>query len=379
MRRPLRLVLTVERYAPLIGGAERVVQRVGEGLVARGHDVIVVTTGRRRTDVLNGVRVERFPVRGNSVRGIRGDVGAVLGHVEDLRPDVVFNYAAQTWHADAYGPLASARRPYRLVLAPCGYSALHDPDYSAYFARMRAWLPHYDALVFHSSVYRDWEFAVSSDAPASAMHVIPNAADDPPPRRPNPRSETVFVTVGSHVRSKGHGDFIEAVRSISSQTRARGVVVAPPRRGRDFARGCQPRCFLESLRPHSPVRFTDGRPAGAVERELAEADVFLFASQIECAPIVILEAMAAGVPWVSYDVGNVRELAGGIVVEGLDELVAAGARLARTPREREELAQAGQSAWRERHRWPGVIDAYEQLFLELAAGAPVGAANAASP
>src|SRR4029078_7001194 len=53
IRRPLRLVNTVERYAPQIGGAERVVQRVSEGLAARGHDVIVVTTGRRSTEVLN--------------------------------------------------------------------------------------------------------------------------------------------------------------------------------------------------------------------------------------------------------------------------------------------------------------------------------------
>jgi glycosyltransferase involved in cell wall biosynthesis len=211
------------------------------------------------------------------------------------------------------------------------------------------------------------------------MHVIPNAADDPPPRRPHSGSDTAFVTVGSHIRSKGHGDFIAAIHSIASATSARGVVVAPPRRGLDFARGCQPRCFLESLRRDSTIRFVDGRPAGAVGRELAEADIFLFASRIECAPIVILEAMAAGVPWVSYDVGNVRELPGGIVVDSYDALVSAGTRLARMPAERERLAQAGQSAWRERHRWPDVIDAYERLFLDLAGRAPASAATAASP
>jgi len=215
--------------------------------------------------------------------------------------------------------------------------------------------------------------------PQAAMHVIPNAADDPPPRRPHAGGDTVFVTVGSHVRSKGHGDFIAAIRSIASTTAARGVVVAPPRWGLDFARGCQAKCFLESLRGGSTVRFVDGRPSGAVGRELAEADVFLFTSQIECAPIVILEAMAAGLPWVSFDVGNVRELPGGIVVDGFDELVAAGARLARTPAERESLGQAGQSAWRERHRWPGVVDAYERLFLDLAGRARGRAATAAPP
>jgi len=374
MRRRLRLFHTVERYAPSIGGAERVVQRVSEGLAARGHDVVVVTSGGRSSQVINGVSVERFPVRGNSARGVRGDVGAMLQFVNEVAPDVVFNYAAQTWHADVFGPLAAEARNYQLVLAPCGFSALHDPSYANYFSRMRAWLPHYDALVFHSREYRDWTFAVASDAPADAMHVIPNAADDPPARRAHGDGETVFVTVGSHVRSKGHGEFAAAVRDIASQTTARGIVVAPPRLGFDFARGCQPRCFLESLRRDRVVRFVDGRRAGAVEGALASADVLLFPSRVECSPLVIIEAMAAGLPWVSYDVGNVRELFGGIVVEGFEELVDAGAHLARAPDERSRLGSAGRRAWRERHRWPDVIDAYERLFLRLAGTETAGAA-----
>jgi glycosyltransferase involved in cell wall biosynthesis len=369
----MRLVHTVERYAPFIGGAERVVQRVSEGLAARGHDVVVATSGDRSSEVENGVRVERFPVRGNSARGIRGNAGALLRLVDEVAPDVVFNYAAQTWHADVFGPLADRSRDYQLVLAPCGFSALHDPSYGNYFSRMRAWLPHYDALVFHSREYRDWAFAVASDAPADAMYVIPNAADDPPARRVRGDSETVFATVGSHVRSKGHGEFVAAVRRIASQTVARGVVVAPPRLGFDFARGCQPSCFLESLRRDRVIRFVDGRRAGSVEAVLATADVFLFPSRIECAPLVIIEAMAAGLPWVSYDVGNVRELPGGIVVDGFEELVEAGARLARAPDERAGLGSAGRDAWRERHRWPDAIDAYERLFLRLAGAGTAGA------
>ena len=377
MRTSLRLVHTVERYAPLIGGAERVVQRVSEGLAVRGHEVVVLTTGRRSSEELNGVRVERFPIRGNSVRGIRGPVGAAMRYVDEFGPDVVFNYAAQTWHTDAFGPLASDARSYRLVLAPCGFSALNDPLYAAYFGRVREWLPHYDALVFHSTEYRDWAFAVEADVPAASMNVIPNAADDPSPRRRGDDGETVFVTVGSHVRSKGHSDFRDAIRAISKSIPTRGVVVAPPRRWLDFARGCQPKCSLESVR-NSRIRFVDGTATGTVERELADADAFLFPSQVECAPVVILEAMAAGIPWVSYDVGNVRELPGGLVVADYDGLVAAGLRLARAPDERAELAEAGRRRWRERHRWPDVVEAYERLFLRLTRAAPAGTAAASS-
>ncbi|MGZ3435124.1 MAG: glycosyltransferase family 4 protein, partial [Gemmatimonadaceae bacterium] len=103
----VKLVHTVERYAPLIGGAERVIQRVSEGLAARGHEVVVITSGRRSSDAVNGVRVERYPLRGNCARGIRGDTGAVLRLVDEFAPDIVFNYAAQTWHTDTFAPLAA--------------------------------------------------------------------------------------------------------------------------------------------------------------------------------------------------------------------------------------------------------------------------------
>jgi L-malate glycosyltransferase len=378
VRRRLKLVHTVERYAPLVGGAERVVQRLSEGLAARGHEVVVVTSGRRGSETVNGVRVERFDVRGNVARGIRGDAAAAVRLVDELGPDVVFNYAAQTWHVDTFGPIAHELRPYRLVLAPCGFSELYNPSFAPYFARVREWLPHYDALVFHSRGYRDWEFAKAAAAPAAAMHVIPNAADNPAPRRARGDDETVFVTVGSHVRSKGHGDFIAAVRTIAGDTPARGVVVAPPRRGLEFVRGCQPRCFLESFRRDRRVGFVDGTPARTVEEQLAAGDVFLFPSRVECAPLAVIEAMAAGLPWISYDVGNVRELAGGVIVDGFDKLVEAGAELARSPADRERLARAGRSAWRERHRWPAVIDAYERLFSRLAGIAPSEATGADS-
>jgi glycosyltransferase involved in cell wall biosynthesis len=374
--RALRVVLTVERYAPAIGGAERVVQRLGEGLAQRGHDVLVVTSGRRSSERINEVRVERFEVRGNAARGIRGDLGPVFELVDAFAPHVVVNYAAQTWHTDSFATLLDQARDYKLVLAPCGFSALDDPLYAGYFAQLGERLAHYDALVFHSAIYRDWEFATAAGTPAALMHVIPNAADDPVLRHAHAGTETLFVTVGSHVRSKGHGEFIRAVGSIGRRLEARGLVVAPPRRGFDFARGCQPRCFLESLRPKRAIRFVDGRPAATVARVLSAADVFLFPSHVECAPVVILEAMAAGVPWVSYAVGNVRELAGGVVVDGFDELVDAGTELARAPEERERLGEAGRRAWRDRHRWPEVIDSYERLLLGLADAAPVGAMGA---
>ena len=71
--RPLRIVHVSPSYAPLVGGAERLLQAVSERLVERGHDVTVLTfdcstmrdfhspegAGLPRRETLNGVQIVR--------------------------------------------------------------------------------------------------------------------------------------------------------------------------------------------------------------------------------------------------------------------------------------------------------------------------------
>jgi glycosyltransferase involved in cell wall biosynthesis len=355
----LRVLATVERYAPAIGGAERVVQRVAEGLAARGHEVHVVTGGPPGEVELGGVLVHRVAVSGNEARGIRGDGSAVTRLIARLSPDVVFNYAAQTWATDCCFTLLDREDRPRMVLAPCGFSGLGKRRYERYFAAMPARLRCYDALILHSSVYQDWDFATA--AGVERMVIVPNGAD--PPAGDGARPEglpdgRLAVTVGSHVVSKGHAQFARAIRALARERPLTGAIVAPPRHGLDALRGCQLSCLA---RAHThPLRLVDGAVPGAVQGTIAAADLFLFTSRVECAPIVILEAMAAGTPWVSYDVGNVSELPGGVVAGSFTELVQAARRI--LDGERPELASEGREAWQAHHRWEDIVPLYESAF-----------------
>lgn len=58
----MRLLFVLAYYYPYVGGAERIFQRVAEGLAARGHEVTVVTTrlpGTPAREQIGGVMVER--------------------------------------------------------------------------------------------------------------------------------------------------------------------------------------------------------------------------------------------------------------------------------------------------------------------------------
>jgi glycosyltransferase involved in cell wall biosynthesis len=362
----VRLVVTVERYAPAIGGAERVAQRVAEGLAARSHEVHVITGSLPGASELGGVAIHRLPISGNEVRGIRGDGKAVVETIDALQPDLVFNYAAQTWATDCCLPLLERVTRPRMVLAPCGFSGLDKRRYADYFAGMPARLRSYDGLILHSTVYQDWGFAAK--AGVERMFVIPNGADPQASGemlRAQIAGRSIVVTVGSHVYTKGHRDFARATYALGDRRPLTGVIVAPERRGLDSLRGCQQTCRIRAHIRGDKLRVLDGTEPGVVADALAAADLFLFASRVECAPLVILEAMAAGVPWVSYDVGNVSELPGGLVARDYRELLdRAGEILDET---HPELGKQGHEAWRTNHRWESIVERYESVFEELLA------------
>jgi glycosyltransferase involved in cell wall biosynthesis len=363
----LRVLATVERYAPAIGGAERVVQRVAEGLAARGHELHVMTSGPVSQAELGGVLVHRLPITGNETRGIRGDAKAVTRLISELGPDLVFNYAAQSWTTDCCFALLERERRPRMVLAPCGFSGLGKPRYRRYFATMPQRLRNYDALILHSTAYQDWHFARS--AGVERMFVVPNGADAPIPddaialRTPG---RSLAITAGSHVITKGHAQFARALRILGRRRALSGAIVAPPRSGMDALRGCQLTC---AARSHlQDLRILDGATPGTVERAIAAADLFLFTSRVECAPLVILEAMAAGTPWVSYDVGNVTELPGGVVASSFDDLLEAAGEI--LDGMRGDLGTEGHRAWETGHRWEQIVARYEGVFEEVLAASP---------
>jgi glycosyltransferase involved in cell wall biosynthesis len=114
----------------------------------------------------------------------------------------------------------------------------------------------------------------------------------------------------------------------------------------------------------------------------ADADLFVFCSMVECSPLVLFEAMAAGLPFVSVDVGNAEEIAewsgAGVIVasprreKGLvnaDPSAVAEAvdRLLADEGERRAMGERGRRAWAERFTWDDAAARYEQVYERVAA------------
>lgn len=116
------------------------------------------------------------------------------------------------------------------------------------------------------------------------------------------------------------------------------------------------------------------------------ADLFVFASNIEYSPLVLYEAAAAGLPFVTVPVGNSEEIArwteGGWLcpapVDRWGYTRVRPADLARhmgqalvDPSRLAGLRQAGRANWQERFTWDAISDRYEAILTATGEPAPV--------
>lgn len=106
------------------------------------------------------------------------------------------------------------------------------------------------------------------------------------------------------------------------------------------------------------------------------SDVFLFPSKKEVAPLVVMEAMASKLPWISLPVGNTPDLSGGIIVppRGSDingyiyspETISTFAEkldiLLEDELLRKKLGEEGRDYIEKNHDWGKVQNMYHELF-----------------
>jgi glycosyltransferase involved in cell wall biosynthesis len=369
----LSILHTVEFYYPHVGGAEIVVQQLSERLARRGHRVTVAAgedPGRTFRE-FNGVEIEQFDVNGALACGVNGpDIARYQQFLLNHPVDVMTNYAAQQWATDlAFKVLPQLKNKRVNVIAPCGYSALSDSrticrsrfkDY--YNLVIPTYLPQYDAAVYHSSQYQDFQYA-SNHGFANSV-IIPNGSDELEfSRKPNVDFRRKYNITTKHMglcvanfyeKAKRHDRVVEAVRKMNRPDFTMVFI------GRDGE-------YLPKIKERAAglnIRFLINIPREDTVAAFQCADVFLFGSETEASPLVIIEAKASRTPFVSTDCGNVREWKGGIVCTP-GEMASNVNKILDDKALHDKLAEEGWREWKEKLTWESVVDKYEELYLRL--------------
>jgi len=408
----MRILICCEFYPPSIGGVQKVMQEVAEGLARRGHQVTVATSKLKERDFnkLNSVTIKEFDVKGNLVTGITGEVARYREFVVGGKFDAILVYAAQQWTFDALWEILPSIQC-RKVHVPCGYSGLYDPRYSEYFQNMPVILREFDHLIFHASCYRDIQFARAKGF--TNFSVIPNGASEAEfsaPPIPDLRQklgisekEFVFLTVGNPRLQKGHLEVAEAYSLMELPFPSVLILNDRPRPDNQSPASRVLSC-MKALMIHRNTE--EGKLWNTIRRcrrlpgkrllltnlkrdEVISAffisDLFVFASRIEYSPLVLFESAAAGLPFLSVSVGNASEIAqwtgAGVICQGIYDkrgftltdpnvLAREMSRLAKDPQLLEELGWQGRKNWKERFSWNRIVSKYEDVLIGKAGCTP---------
>lgn len=361
----MNILFTVQAYSPASGGSEELVRQIATRLVRRGHSITVATSChplRPRNTVIDGVRVVSFDLSGNVVRGIKGSSrDEYVAFVAEGTWDCIVNYAAQTWSTDLILPELSRLRS-AVVFAPCGFAAMRNLPlrvaYWRYFSSLKVIAATYTAWIFHSRLTRDWK--VTRSWPIRKSVVIPNGVDASE-FNGGPRTVDPFVVlhVGNHYRAKAHDRVIRAFQDADIPGSELWMLGQVP----EHARSCLPRCSRCAMKD-SRLKIFSGPSRSEVVAAFGRASVFLLASAIEAAPLVLLESMAAGIPFVSRNVGAVPDYPGGVTCASSTDLKSELRRLSRDPVARDQLGRLGR-AYALQHDWNEIVDLYERELMAL--------------
>ena len=122
-----------------------------------------------------------------------------------------------------------------------------------------------------------------------------------------------------------------------------------------------------------PVIFTGYLSGDALYQAYASADLFVFPSAVESFGLVVLEAMAAGLPVVAARVGGVAEVVrpgetGYIFSPGDTGALAEGVAAIAADRARTRAMGRAARAFAETQAWPAMMDEVIGHYARLAAG-----------
>ena len=380
----LRVLELTQRFAPALGGVERYVERLAKELTSAGARVEVSTSDLARDQPMT--RGQFSPGSGPvAVRRHRAYLAAPMPHGSGVVvPGMVLDALrspVDVVHAHAFGhfPLWVGALSRALRGTPLVVTTHSDPGSGTPLARLwsryvvRTSVRSADRIVALSRLERDWLAGLG--APRERIHVIPPGIDVGEfaalPARLKPAEEPVILFVGRlSAQQKGLGTLVRAFAKVPRGFRSRLRLV-----GADWGGLDSTLALARSLGVSERVEALGAVSRERLVEEYASAELLVLPSRFDSFPVVVLEAMAAGLPVVATRVGGVPEA----VEEGKSGLLvppedpAALAEGIRTVLADPELRVRFGAAGRERAArfdWSVVAAEYVQLFREVSPRAP---------
>jgi len=385
MIKKLRILMINYEFPPIGGGGGIVTRYLGREFARRGHDVTLVTSHfdhLPRHEIVEGVKVHRVPVirRSPNVAKVHEMFTYILSalawsfrYVPLIRPDIVQVFFGIPSGPVAYAICKTMGYPYVVFLGGRDVPRPNpDPPHYRYLypilkPAIRAIWRSAGAVIACSKGLR--ELALQTD-PETRIEVIPDGIDlsrfHAPKRKAEP-SVVRILSIGRLIPRKGFHHLISALPLLREMTEKEFTVEIVG----DGPMMSELKEISKRLDVDDLVTFSGTVSYERLGEKYESADLFTLCSSAEGMPLVVLEAMAMGLPVVATRVQGIEELIhdglNGFLVEDPSDSQTLADRISLLIEDGRARIRMGAEAIRsvERYDWARIAERYLNVYRRV--------------
>lgn len=388
----MKILFTVHTYYPNNDGVQFVTKYLAEGLAKKGHSVTVITYKYpERCNVemedINGVHIIRWDAqtkytfhRGNKKEYQR----YILKHQDEF--DVMVNVGTQTALTDWLIPIyKKINIPKLLYIHSIWDFKFHFSDYKSirdlvakiwanirwaiYYKKNGAMFKSYDVVTqLHE---RDYSYLYFKKHYGIESQIMENAAEECFFNKDYDSDvivpENYVINVSNFNTRKNQKLSIKVFLESKIPDDWHLILI-----------GSNENAYTEELRQYEKERRNElnlgdmkrvhiltGIPRSQISSYVKKAKIYIISSLWEAFPISLVESMAASVPFISSNVGIVKYLPGGVVVDDEDGYLQWLSKFSSDEDIRHRYGEQGHKIAMERYRVDEKVSQLERLLLDI--------------
>lgn len=340
----MKILITSFTYNPETSGVSIVTQYIAEGLCKLGHDVTVVTRTNGHdfpsTELINGVHVIRFNMGLNLFKKNVGDCEAYIECVKNTPKDVLIMECVQCHTTDILLPYLPEMQC-KIILHSHGGPGINmsmfgwEGDILHTIGHTHNWWrfkEYYKKTLPTAAKYVDQVICLSLCASDlnymnktfSKVTILENAADDmffddnlydnEVTKIIGTEKGDYILCIANYIQNKSQLDILHAFEKMKDKTISLVFIGSM-----ETAYSLKLKKEVERSKDLSKrVKLLTHVDRGLFPSLIHNARMFVMASKHEEYPVSLVEAMAAGTPFVSTNAGCARILPGGVVADRPD-------------------------------------------------------------
>lgn len=328
----MKIVVTVATYGPLFDGVQNITQNHVEMLQKKGFEIIVVTQKQRGLldfEIINGVKVYRV--------NIFTKLGIHFGKINEYRKLICKLCDNDTLLINVCTQSATTDTLFRILKnLPCKKILyLHGKFEKDKYIKniiLRIWYDIRGSIYYKfSSKFKPYDAIINIHELDSAtiyfrnkkiknLYIVNNFVEDIFFEDNNKEKSNYIISVSNYSTLKNQEQVLRAFYMSNIDKNISLIFI-----------GSKNNKYLEYLKKldtnlkikhgNRDVKFLTDLSRCEIKNYLSNALLFLLGSKIEKVPVVILESMASGIPYISTNVGSVKYYPGGFTVQNICEMI----------------------------------------------------------